>query len=40
MAPIIQNPEYRDDVYAYDSFAWVGFELWNVHNGRCAADRL
>jgi calreticulin len=29
----ISNPKYRDDVYAFDDIAAVGFELWIVNNG-------
>jgi len=33
--PLIPNPDYKDDptIYAYDSFAAVGIEIWQVKAG-------
>merc|ERR1719152_386062 len=29
----ISNPDYREDVYAFDDIGAVGFELWIVNHG-------
>merc|ERR1719506_2936801 len=35
MSKKIDNPEYEDDktVYKYDSFGFIGFDLWQVKGG-------
>eukprot|EP01090_Pellita_catalonica_P008839 TRINITY_DN19904_c0_g1_i1.p1 TRINITY_DN19904_c0_g1~~TRINITY_DN19904_c0_g1_i1.p1 ORF type:complete len:412 (+),score=131.44 TRINITY_DN19904_c0_g1_i1:73-1308(+) len=40
--PLIDNPEYFEDaeIYAFDSHAFVGFELWQVTAGTIFSDIL
>merc|ERR1712210_330418 len=33
MGKQIDNPKYKDDVYAFDNLSGVGFEVWTVNKG-------